>query len=98
GRAKALFGFDYKIEVYTPAPKRVYGYYTLPILHEGRLAGRLDPKNHRAEKRLEVRAVHFTEKADAGLLEGTASALRSLAEFLGAREITVPRGPLRELV
>ena len=98
GRAKALFGFDYKIEVYTPAPKRVYGYYTLPILHEGRLVGRLDPKNHRVEKRLEVRAVHFTGKPDAGVLEGTASALRSLAEFLGAREIAVPHGPLGELV
>lgn len=94
-RAKALFGFDYKIEVYTPAAKRVYGYYTLPILHQGRLVGRLDPKNHRAERRLEVRAVHFDIKPDAALLKGTAEALQSLAAFLGAEKITVPRGPLR---
>lgn len=94
-RVKALFGFDYKIEVYTPAQRRVYGYYTLPILHHGRLVGRLDPKNHRAERRLEVRAVHFDIKPDAELLAGTVGALRSLADFLGAETITVPSGPLR---
>lgn len=94
-RVKELFGFDYRIEVYTPGPKRVYGYYTLPILHEGRLVGRVDPKNHRSEKRLEVRAAHFSEKPDAAMVEGTLSALRSLAGFVGAEELVLPRGPLR---
>ena len=98
GRAKALFGFDYKIEVYVPAPKRVYGYYVLPILHDGRLIGRLDPKNHRAEKRLEVRAVHFDAPPTEAALAGTADALRSLARFLGAETVTAPRGPLRDLL
>ena len=97
-RAKTLFGFDYKIEVYVPAPKRVYGYYVLPILHDGRLIGRLDPKNHRAEKRLEARAVHFDAPPSAAELTGTAAALRSLARFLGAETVTVPRGPLRDLL
>lgn len=96
GRAKELFGFDYKIEVYTPAPKRVYGYYTLPILHEGRLIGLLDPKNHRAERRLEVRGIHFISKPKAGALKGTAEAAGSLAAFLGARRVDGPPGPLRE--
>ncbi len=54
-----LFGFDYRIEVYTPGHKRVHGYYTLPILHDGQLIGRVDAKTHRAERRLEVRHVHF---------------------------------------
>jgi len=96
GRAKALFGFDYKIEVYVPAPKRVYGYYVLPILHDGRLIGRLDPKHHRAEKRLEARAVHFDAPPSDAALAGTADALRSLARFLGAETVTAPRGPLRD--
>jgi hypothetical protein len=54
-----LFGFDYRIEVYTPGHKRTFGYYTLPIFHDGQLIGRLDAKTHRAERRLEVRSVHF---------------------------------------
>lgn len=95
-RVKSLFGFDYKIEVYTPAAKRVYGYYTMPILHEGRLIGRLDPKNHRLERRLEVRAVHFEKPPDAAALAGTAAALRSLAMFLGAQRVDAPDGALAE--
>lgn len=95
GRAKSLFGFDYKIEVYTPAAKRVYGYYTLPILHDGRLIGRLDPKHRREDRRLEVRAVHFDSPPDGAALAGIASALRSLARFLGAEDVSAP-DPLRK--
>jgi uncharacterized protein YcaQ len=84
GRAKALFGFDYRIEVYTPAAKRVHGYYTLPILHDGRLIGRLDAKNHREDRRLEVRGVHFEAPPDGAEIAGVRSALESLARFLGA--------------
>src|SRR4029434_4379051 len=58
-RVARLFGFDYRIEVYTPGPKRVHGYYTLPILHHGHLIGRVDAKSHRADRKLEVRHVHF---------------------------------------
>ena len=58
-RTARLFGFDYHIEVYTPGHKRIHGYYSLPIFHDGQLLGRLDAKSHRAEKRLEVRSVHF---------------------------------------
>ena len=54
-----MFGFDYRIECYTPAPKRRYGYFTLPILRRGQLIGRLDPKAHRKEGRLEIKALHL---------------------------------------
>ena len=54
-----LWAFHYRIEVYTPAPKRRYGYYTLPILHHGQLIGRLDPKAHRAAGTLEIRRIHL---------------------------------------
>lgn len=58
-RALELFGFDYKIEVYTPEPKRKYGYFTLPILYNNQLIGRLDPKAHRKEGIFEIRALHL---------------------------------------
>lgn len=58
-RASEMFGFDYRIEVYTPAPRRVYGYYVLPILHRGRLIGRLDAKAHRKEGVWEVKALYL---------------------------------------
>src|SRR5439155_26827293 len=58
-RVQELFGFSYRIETYTRAEHRQYGYYTLPILHRGALIGRLDPKAHRRERLFEVRALHL---------------------------------------
>lgn len=53
-RTKELFGFDFTIECYLPPAKRKYGYYLLPILHRGRLVGRIDAKAHRKEGKFEV--------------------------------------------
>ena len=105
-RTRRLFGYDYRLEVYTPGHRRVHGYYSLPIFHDGQLIGRLDPKAHRTAKRLEVRAVHFEPwfakgelppavswgavDRDAALL-GVGEALRSLAAFVGAEDVTVGR-------
>ena len=58
-RARAMFDFDYRLECYTPAPKRIYGYFTLPILRRGALIGRLDAKAHRKEKYFEVKALYL---------------------------------------
>ena len=104
-RVSRLFGFDYRIEVYTPGARRVHGYYTVPILHDGHLIGRVDAKTHRVERRLEVRHVHFEEWfANARpapvtaepverdhALAGLGEALASLATFVGADEITLSR-------
>lgn len=57
-RASAMFDFDYRLECYTPEPKRIYGYFVLPILCRGELIGRLDAKAHRADGVFEVRALH----------------------------------------
>src|SRR5687767_595492 len=58
-RTLDLFGFDYKIEVYTPAPKRKYGYFTLPVLHNNALTGRLHPRAHRKEGIFKAKALHL---------------------------------------
>jgi uncharacterized protein len=97
-RTQRLFGFDYKIEVYTPGHKRVHGYYALPIFHDGHLIGRIDAKTHRAERVLEIRRIHFEPWFARGgkidrdaALAGTAEAIRSLATFVGADTITLGR-------
>ena len=104
-RVARLFGFDYRIEVYTPGPKRVHGYYTLPILHHGQLIGRVDAKAHRADRKLEVRHVHFEPwfatngMTPTGLqrldrdeaIAGVADALHSLAVFVGAGAVHLRR-------
>jgi uncharacterized protein YcaQ len=83
-RALELFNFDYKIEVYTPAPKRKYGYFTLPILYNNALIGRIDPKAHRKEGIFEVKALHLEPGVlvDDALVAEVKSALRACARFL----------------
>ena len=56
-RALAMFDFDYTLECYTPAARRRYGYFVLPILHRGRLIGRLDAKAHRAAGVFEIKTL-----------------------------------------
>lgn len=90
-RVLELFGFDYRIEVYTPLSKRRFGYFSLPILHRGALVGRLDPKAHRQEGLLEIKALHLergVEIAD-DLVVGLANALRDFAAWHRMEEIVV---------
>ncbi|MEX0364713.1 MAG: winged helix-turn-helix domain-containing protein [Ruegeria sp.] len=56
-RAERLFGFHYRIEVFVPEPKRVYGYYVFPLLEGNRLVGRIDMKAHRDCGELRIRAL-----------------------------------------
>ncbi len=93
-RAEELLGFTYRVELYVPPAKRRYGYYVMPILHDGELVGRLDPKLHRDEGRLEIKAIHLEPERKRGeaLDAGLAGALDNLATFLGATKIDLPRG------
>jgi len=56
-RAEQLFDFSYRLECYTPAPKRQYGYFVLPLLYRGQLVGRMDAKCIAKPARL--RLCHF---------------------------------------
>ena len=60
-RLSSLFKFDYQIECYVPEAKRKYGYFSLPLLFRDMFIGRMDCKNHRKERRLEVKSLHFEE-------------------------------------
>jgi uncharacterized protein len=99
-RALELFGFEYRIEVYTPAARRRYGYYSLPILHRGELVGRLDAKAHRKEGLFEVRALHLEHgvPATGDLVLGLAGTLGGCAQWHGTPEIVVRRSDPLELV
>lgn len=89
-RTERLFGFRYRIEIYTPAPKRVYGYYVLPVLWGDSLVGRLDMKADRAAGVLRVPAAH----AEPGVPHGEVAAdvageLRRMAGWLGLDSVDV---------
>jgi uncharacterized protein len=90
-RARELFDFDYMIECYTPAAKRRYGYFTLPILHRGQIVGRLDPKAHRAQGVFEIKALHLEPGAPVSeeLSAELAAALRRLAAWHATPDLVI---------
>ena len=95
-RAERLFNFHYRIEIYTPAPKRKFGYYVLPFLHGDRFVARVCLKADRQAGVLRANAVHLEPQAGA---EATATALahelRLMAGWLGLASVAAgPRGNL----
>jgi uncharacterized protein YcaQ len=98
-RASELFGFDYKIEVYTPAARRRYGYYSLPILHDGALVGRLDAKAHRKDGLFEVRAAHLEPGVPVSeeLVVSLTGVLRACASWHATPDVVVRHSDPPEL-
>jgi hypothetical protein len=105
-RVRRLWGFHYRIEIYVPGHQRTHGYYVLPVLHEGQLVGRVDPKLHRERGVLEARRVGFEPWLVSGArppgadwgpvdrdaaIRGVAECLHSLARFTGAKRVTLGR-------
>ncbi|HEY3982595.1 winged helix-turn-helix domain-containing protein [Cedecea sp.] len=89
-RAEVLFNFSYRLECYTPAEKRRYGYFVLPLLHKGALVGRMDAKMHRKQGELEVISLYLEEglKVTGSLLEGLHNALTEFALWQSATHIS----------
>jgi hypothetical protein len=91
GRTRAMWGFDYTIECYTPAPKRRYGYFTLPILRRGDLVGRLDAKAERKAGVFRVKALHLEPGVapDEDVAQDVAVALQRCADWHRTPEVVV---------
>lgn len=92
-RAQEFFGFDYRLECYTPEAKRRYGYFTLPILRRGALVGRIDAKAHRARGVFEVKVLHLEDgvRLTPALAADIAGALQRCGAWHGTPEIAVTR-------
>jgi uncharacterized protein YcaQ len=95
-RTERLFGFHYRIEIYTPLPKRQFGYYVFPLLVGEHLVGRFDLKADRLGSRLLVQASWLEEGADPVLAADVAAVeLARMAHWLDLTDIVVmPRGDL----
>jgi uncharacterized protein YcaQ len=93
-RALRLYDFDYRIEIYTPEAKRKYGYYTLPILYRDRLVGRVDLKNDRQAKALNVLSLWsepWLSKADLkAITPELVKELKLAAKWVGAETLNPP--------
>ena len=99
-RARRLFDFDYKWEVYDPPERRRWGYYTLPILWGDRLVARFDSKLHRPEMQLVVNGLWLEDDALAGdeaFAEALARGMTRFLTFLEATALDVERVPQARL-
>ncbi len=94
-RAEQLFDFSYRLECYTPAPKRQYGYFVLPLLHRGQLVGRMDAKMHRQTGIFEVISLWLQEgiKPTTTLQKGLRQAITDFANWQQATRVTLRRCP-----
>ncbi|NWK77769.1 winged helix-turn-helix domain-containing protein [Aquitalea sp. LB_tupeE] len=94
-RASELFGFDYRIECYTPAAKRRFGYFVLPLLNRGRLVGRMDAKAHRQQGVFEIKNLYLEPgiRPTSQLCRDLAAMLHKLAAWHATPRLVLQQGP-----
>jgi hypothetical protein len=94
-RAEELFGFVHRLEIYVPKPKRIWGYFVLPILNGDRLIGRADLAIDRKAGRLVAHAVHREPDAPRGRAIGRTvrRELERLATWQGATDLELRNVP-----
>lgn len=102
-RIERMFGFEYRIEIYTPEPKRQFGYYTLPILHNRDLVGRIDLKSDRQGRKLLAQASwhesRLNDRQVASLAKELNKHLKVVQNWQGLNEtVIMPKGNLAELL
>ena len=90
GRGKEFFDFAQVLECYKPAENRVWGYFCLPVLHNGNLVGRFDPKLDRKSGTLQIHSFHLESgiKPSERLVSDIAIAMRNFLKFHGASKIS----------
>jgi uncharacterized protein YcaQ len=98
-RTERLFDFHYRIEIYTPAAKRVFGYYSLPILVDEAIVGRVDLKSDRQNRVLRVQSAWREPGAPAGIEEHVVPLLESARAWQGLESVEFAgRGDLSPLL
>jgi uncharacterized protein YcaQ len=92
-RDELFWGFDKLFEAYVPAPKRIYGYYLMNILHRDRLVGRFDPKLERKTGLLRLKSIHLEPgvEPDDELLSDLAVAMRDFMKFHHAKDLVIEK-------
>jgi uncharacterized protein YcaQ len=95
-RTERLFGFAYRMEIYVPVAKRRHGYFAMPILHNGRLIGTVDPARNADDGVLEVRSVRLAATVPPDAAAAVVAAVADLARFAGMDAVRWGRAVPRE--